>query len=110
MFAVVKRFGRSESRLQNFSNEADAIRFIHEKIREDRQFKVIATYGLYEGADLIQEFTQSDVPEDSGTSDQGGGGQKRGSGQSFAPTPFNTAPRLPGVPHSWVKDDEDKKK
>lgn len=114
MYVVTKRFGRAETRLSDFSKEQDAINFIYEKLREDIRFKVNATYGLYEGADILKEFKQSDVPDNhsgssgptgSDTSAQGGAGR----GTSFNPTPFNTAPRPAGLPHNWVKDEDDKK-
>lgn len=107
MFSVAKRFGRSESRLDNFNKQADAEKFIQEKLQEDIRFKVNATYALYEGADLLREYTQDDVvsaPADTSSSAQGAGSRS-----SFTPTPFNTAPRPGGVPHNWVKDDDGKK-
>jgi len=120
MFIVTKRFGRSETRLSDFSKEADAKKFIQKKLQEDVLFKLTAIYGLYEGADLIQEFTQKDIVQqashsgssdesdaDSGSSGGGSSGQGAGSRSSFAPTPFNTAPRPTGIPHSWVKDEPD---
>ncbi len=117
MFLVTKRFGRNESRLQSFKNEQDAEQFIIEKLREDKQFKVIATYCLYEGADLIREYTQSDIPvggtaSSSSSSDDhqtAGGGQGRGS--SFTPNPFSTSPKPAGMPQGWgsAKDDEKEK-
>lgn len=109
MFKVTKRFtSRSESFLQEFKQEVDAENFIKEKLREDRHYRVTAVYCLYEWDELIREYTQNDTPtEISSTSE---GSQQKGSGISFNPTPFNTAPRIPGMPHSWVKDEEDKKK
>lgn len=101
MFIVKKRAGRNEIHLKEFSKEPEAIQFIYEKIREDRHYKIIGIYCLYEGADLIREFSASDVPE---TSTEG---SRQKSGQSFSPTPFNVAPRPSSVPHGWVKDEED---
>jgi hypothetical protein len=110
MFVVTKRFGRSESRMSDFAKQSDAEKFIQEKLQEDIRFKVNATYGLYEGADLLREFSQRDAvatpaaasPVDAGSA------QAAGSRSSFTPTPFNTAPRPGGIPHSWVKDEDDK--
>jgi hypothetical protein len=112
MFVVTKRFGRSETRVGDFSKQADAEKFIQEKLREDIRFKINATYGLYEGADLMQEFKQSDVVEESDSSSGSSSSSSQGaaSGSSFAPTPFNSAPRPSGMPHSWVKEEDDKKK
>lgn len=109
MFLVTKRFGRNENRLQSFKNEPEAEAFIFEKLREDKQFKVIATYCLYEGADLIREYSQSDIPASSSAasaSDQSAGGHGRAS--SFNPNPFNTAPKPAGMPQGWgsARDDE----
>lgn len=104
MFVVTKRFGRNETRVGDFRVEQDAIAAIMEKLKEDRHFKLMATYCLYEGADLLKEYTQQDIPasrDDHSTADSAG--SQKGSGKTFAPTPFNTTPRL--GPQSWVKDD-----
>jgi hypothetical protein len=104
MFVVTKRYGRTETRVGDFTKEQDAVKFIMEKLQEDRNFKLIATYGLYEGVDLLKEYTQDNLlvsGEDSGTADTTSA-SKTGSGKSFAPTPFNTAPRL--GPQTWIKD------
>jgi hypothetical protein len=113
MFVVTKRFGRSETRVGDFSKQADALKFIQEKLREDILYKINATYGLYEGADLLQELKQSDVvttQTDSSTLLSGDSTGAPGSRSSFSPTPFNTAPRPTGMPPNWIKDEDDDKK
>lgn len=109
MFLVTKRFGRNENRLQSFKNEREAEVFIIEKLREDKQFKVIATYCLYEGADLIREYNQSDIPTNvtSSSVDQASNGQA-GRSSSSSPNPFSTTPKPAGMPQGWgsAKDDE----
>lgn len=114
MFVVTKRFGRSETRLGDFKKEIEAKQFIQKQLQDDIRFKLTATYGLYEGADLLQEFTQQDAIKQSADDSSSGSdssGQGAGSRSSFSPTPFNTAPRPGGVPHNWVKDEnEDKDK
>lgn len=105
MFVVTKRYGRNESRVGDFRAEQDAITVIMEKLKEDRHFKLMATYCLYEGADLLKEYTQDAIPvsaSDNSSAADAAGSQK-GSGKSFAPTPFNTTPRL--GPQTWIKDD-----
>ncbi len=104
MFIITKRFGRNETRVADFRTEQDAINVIMEKLKEDRHFKLMATYCLYEGADLLKEYTQQDIPasvDDQSSSDAAG--SQKGSGKSFAPTPFSTTPRL--GPQTWIKDD-----
>jgi len=110
MYSVTKRFGRTETRIKDFPKEADAMIFIKEKLLEDIRFKIMASYCLYEGADLLKEFTQQEVQsEETGDSSDGGGAsQQRGTGQSFSPTPFATAPRI--GPQSYVKDHKDDEK
>lgn len=109
MFYVTKKFGRSETRLKDFSNEKDAREFIFEKLKEDRQFKIVATYCLYEGMDVLQEFSVNDIPaETAGSTEESESGQKKGSSQSFRPTPFGTTPTV--GPKSFIRDDEDKDK
>lgn len=105
MFIVTKRYGRSETRVSDFSKEQDAVHAIMEKLQEDRHYKLMATYCLYEGADLLREYTQDDTPaivSDKSESDASSAA-KQGSGKTFAPTPFNTTPRL--GPQTWIKDD-----
>ncbi len=109
MFYVTKKFGRSENRLKDFAQEKEARDFIFEKLKEDRQFKVTATYCLYEGMDMLQEFSVVDIPEEqSGSEEESESGQKKGSTQSFRPTPFGTTPTV--GPKSYIRDDEDKDK
>lgn len=106
MFVVTKRFGRIETRVNEFKQYNEAERFILEKLREDIQFKLMATYCLYEGADILREFTQADAEADTesgASSDSSGSEGGKGTGKSFAPTPFSTSPRL--GPHTWIKDD-----
>lgn len=116
MFVVMKRFGRGpEARVKEFAKETDAVAFILEKLREDQQFKMNTVYGLYEGADLVRELTENDLPKTAsapGADSESGSASQKGSGQSFRPSPFNTAPRL--GPQTGLKDtsrdDENKDK
>lgn len=114
MYFVAKRFGRGpETRLQEFSKEPDAIVFIMEKLREDKHFNLNAIYCLYEGADLLREFSQTDLPTELPTAiaESDSSASQKGSEKSFRPTPFSTTPRL--GPQSWISDDkkdEDEKK
>ncbi len=109
MYSVTKRFGRTETRIKDFPKEADAMIFIKEKLLEDIRFKIMASYCLYEGADLLREFTQQEVETGETGDSSGSGSQQRGTGQSFAPTPFATTPRI--GPQSFVRDNkEDDKK
>jgi hypothetical protein len=98
--------------MDNFTKETDALKFIQDKLKEDILFKVNATYCLYEGADLMREFTQDDAAAAPASKDAPTGSSASGAGSrsSFTPTPFNNAPRPPGMPHSWIKDEDDKKK
>ena len=105
MYIVTKRLGRNETRLREFTLQDEAEFFIQEKLREDRQFKIVATYCLYEWSDLIKEYSEKDIEEESGASSGQGAGARSG----FSPTPFNTAPRPTGMPHNWVKHEDDKK-
>src|SRR6476620_5288771 len=106
MFVVTKRYGRSETRVGNFRTEQEAIADIMDKLTEDRTFKLAATYGLYEGADMLKEYTQDDIPVTTNEQDiSDSSGSKKGSSKSFAPTPFNTTPHL--GPRSYIKDDEE---
>jgi hypothetical protein len=116
MFFVTKCFipSRREIREKDFSRQEEAEKFIQEKLQEDIIYKVAATYGLYEGilyegADLIEEFTQKDVisagPVFSRTSDSS---QAAGTGETFNPSPFTTTAR-PDGPQNWKKEREEDK-
>jgi hypothetical protein len=111
MFVVTKKFGRSETRLRDFTKETEAKQFIQEQLHNDVRFKLTASYGLYEGADLLQEFTQKDIILQSSDDDSSGGssGQGTGNRSSFSPTPFSTSPRPTGMPQHWSKKEEDDK-
>jgi hypothetical protein len=107
MFIVAKKYGRTETRLKDFRKEEEAVSFIMEKLNEDIQFKIMATYCLYEGSDLLREYTQSDALTTSSAKEESESqAQGKGSGQSFRPTPFGTTPRI--GPQSFVKNDEGK--
>lgn len=108
-YIVKKKFNPrgTESLAGTFKQLNEAKQFIQKKLEEDFQFKVNAIYCLYEGMDLIEEFDQSKLVKSDEKAQSGG--QQKGSGQSFSPTPFNTAPRPGGMPHSWLKDGDDKK-
>ncbi|OAI50022.1 hypothetical protein AYO45_00130 [Gammaproteobacteria bacterium SCGC AG-212-F23] len=113
-FKVTKIYpGRNtETPMQDFAKEKDAIAFIQKSLAEDNHFSVTATYKLYEFSDHIRTFSQADLEQKEGSSSSSSGSSsgRPGTSQTFSPTPFNTAPRPTGMPHSWVKDDEDKKK
>lgn len=118
MFTVVKCFGRSEIREKDFTRLEDAKNFILTKLKEDMTFRINATYRIYEGADMVKEFTQQDAPkastsssDSSSDSSSGSGSASKGSRQVFSPTPLSTTPRPPGIPQNWkdVTDDDDKK-
>lgn len=113
MFVVTKRFGRAESRLSDFTKEKDAIDFIFAQLADDKRMVITATYGLYEGADLLREYSQENLPTTASEADAADAtSADKSSGKRFAPTPFSTTPRL--GPQTWVKDDgkndEDDKK
>jgi hypothetical protein len=109
LYKVVKRYARGgDIPAAEFSDINDAKLFIRHKLVEDRALKVDVRYQLREGFDVLQEFSQQDVQAEGGSSSAGS--PQRSSGQSFQPTPFNSAPRPTGIPHNWVKDDDKDKK
>lgn len=109
MFKVVRRLGRNETVLEQFNKQQDAEKFIFEKLREDTLYKLVSSYLLYEGMDILREYTEKDLPPEVPSSS----GSSQGSRQSFNPTPFNAAPRPASMPKSGFKeesDDDDTKK
>ncbi len=115
MYVVKKRFGRSETTVQEFLDEKNAEHFIVEKLREDERFKIKdAIYCLYEGADLHREFTQKDIPASTGSAAGApiSGGQGQGQGQVFNPSPLNMKLTPGGMQNNWKdvpKMDDDEK-
>lgn len=106
MYKVKQQYARGTATIvAEFNNTNDAKLFIYAKLAEDARLKVKTTYQLLEGMDLLEEFS-----EGQGTSDSSGSGSGAGSGQrsSFQPTPFNATPRPPGMPHTWIKDEDNK--
>ncbi len=110
LYKVAKQFARGpEVSVAQFNNMNEAKQFIFEKLAEDVRMKLKVTYRIYEGMDLVEEFTESQLPKsvtDSGSSSGSGAGSGQRSG--FQPTPFNNSPRPPGMPPNWVKDDVNK--
>lgn len=110
MYEVKKKFQRgTETSAGRFNTMSQAQQFIQQELEKDALMKIAASYGLYEGADLMKWYDQADLVAgdvDSG-SGSGGGGQK-GSSQTFNPSPFNATPAPKGTPRSWVNDVPDK--
>jgi hypothetical protein len=112
MYKVTKKFARgSESPVGSYKTMAEAKQVIQEKLAEDAAHKVMATYCLYEGFDLMEEFDQSKLQTSAASGDQEGSGSSssKSSSQSFRPTPFSMTPAPKGTPRSFIVD-EDKKK
>jgi len=107
LYKVIKQYARAVNTppIAEFNDTRDAELFIQAKLSDDARLKVKATYKLLEGMDVLKEFSELqnvNIEEDTTSSSS----QQR---SSFQPTPFNAAPRPPGMPHNWVKDEEDKK-
>ena len=96
--------------IASFRDSNEAKFYIEAALERDARLKSNTTYQLFEGMDLMEEFKQGDSEGTSSSSAGGGQGTQQKSG--FQPTPFNAAPRPPGLPPNWLKDEEedDKKK
>jgi len=111
LYKVVKKYTRGgDIPVAEFSDVNDAKMFIRNKLAEDLRLKVDVRYQLREGFDILQEFSQQDAQDGGSSSSSGSGPPQRSSGQSFQPTPFNSAPRPTGMPPNWMKDDDKDKK
>ncbi len=109
LYKVKKQYARGASTLvAEFDTMNDAKLFIAANLAEDARLKVKAMYQLLEGMDVIEEFTEAELPSTSSTESSGGASGGQGQRSSFQPTPFNATPRPPGMPHSWIKDDDTK--
>lgn len=115
IYKTTKQFARGpEIILESFRECSEAEHFIQMKLSEDIQYKINATYRLYEFDDVLKVFTHKDakIPGAQSTSASQVASGQAGKSQTFNPTPFNTKPQPGGMPHSWVKDvgdDEDAK-
>lgn len=108
LYKVKKQYARgADTLIAEFNDTNDAKLFINAKLMEDARLKVKTTYRLLEGMDVMEEFTEAPMTnETSGAgSGSGAGSQQR---SSFQPTPFNASPRPPGMPPNWLKDDDKK--
>lgn len=110
-YSVTKQFeGARESSPVKFPKREAAEAYIQEHLQKDISYKLKTTYRLYDIFDeVLQEYTAADIQAQSSSESSG---QGAGKSQSFSPTPFNMKPQPGGLPHSWVKgnEDEDKKK
>src|SRR6185295_731819 len=110
-FSVKQLFGRTETLLEEFSTQKEAENFIYNKLREDNNLKLTSKYGLYDDlGELVQEFTQKNIPSTPASSEDQARGQKSGPTSSFRPTPFNTAHQPTRKPHNTLKEEDNKKK
>jgi hypothetical protein len=108
LYRVTRQYTRgTDTPAAQFVDSNDARLFIQTKLAEDARLKVNVTYRIYEGSEMIEEFPPG---SQEGSAGSAGGGQQRGSTQSFQPTPFNAAPRPSGIPQNWVKDQDAGKK
>ena len=105
MYHVAQRFGSTETRIEQFNKESEAILFIMQKLQEAKLYKLNAVYCLYEGMDLVREYSQEDLVEN--PVEEESSSSQKGSEKSFRPTPFSTTPKL--GPQSWIRGDDDNK-
>jgi hypothetical protein len=116
MYKVTKKYGRGpETQVGSYKTIQEAKTVIQEKLGEDSNLGIKAIYCLYEGIDLIEEWDQSKlIKSEEEAEGSSTGGQQRGSGQSFSPSPFNTSPMPRGLPRGWNQggsgEDEDQSK
>lgn len=110
MYKVTKRFGSgAEIQVGLFNQEREAKTFIQQKLEDDHRLQMLnTTYSMYEGVDKIRDFAQND--RDISSAEEEASSQKKGSGQSFQPTPFQMGPRPAGIPRSGFKEDEEQDK
>jgi hypothetical protein len=111
-FKVTRQFpGKAEADLKTFHHHEEAIKFVADKLSEDLRYKVQSTYRIYDDLDiLLKEYSLADAQAMSSSNEAESSSGKPGSSQTFNPTPFNTKPQPGGMPHSWVKDEDDKDK
>lgn len=84
----------------------DAKLFIEAKRQADASLGgALPIYRVLDGVDIVYDSSKAPAPESRGGA-SGGGAQ---TGSRFSPTPFNTAPKPPGTPAKWNKDDDDEK-
>ena len=109
-YKVKKQYARgAETFCESFKQLADAKKFMNEKLSEDASMSIKVIYRLYDAVDeLIEEVDASNFDPASTSGDQGSQGAGKSAG--FRPTPLNTAPRPAGMPHSWIKGEDDDKK
>ncbi|MDR3490699.1 MAG: hypothetical protein P4M12_01490 [Gammaproteobacteria bacterium] len=107
-YKVTKRYQRgAEQSLARFQEQDDAKLFIQAKLEWDANYKVNASYQLYDFDDLIEEFSQDQSAAGEATSQ--GQGTQQTSKQVFSPSPLQMAPRPGSVPYSSFKDVKDTK-
>ncbi len=107
LFKVTKQYSRgSDIPVAEFNDINDAKSFIEAKIDYDVRVKVKVTYRLFEGMELLDEFSTDQASSGGSQSSSGAG---TGQTTRFQPTPFNATPRPQGLPPNWLKDDDNSK-
>lgn len=112
-FKVTKQYGRgSETAFDvRFNHFKDAKAFVEIKLLEDAAMNVRATYRVYEYDEMHTEFDPAKIDiallKSQHHAQESQGSQGKGSTASFRPTPLNTAPRPPGTPQKWSKEEDE---
>jgi|SRR5579885_31669 hypothetical protein len=103
-YVVSKKYTRgSDIEFAEFRELNDARLFITNKMQSDASLNVKVVYTIYDSDKIIEIFD----PDKVNFSSQEQGSQ--GKTASFRPTPLNTAPRPPGTPQKWIRDEDDEK-
>ncbi|VVC74938.1 hypothetical protein AQUSIP_02120 [Aquicella siphonis] len=89
-----------------FMDLNDAKLFIEKKLEVDARISVKVDYFISRSNEIIATFEADKILASRTQEDSGAG---KGSSASFRPTPFNTAPRPPGTPQKWIKEDDEEK-
>lgn len=101
-YRVNSYFGRGASHpCALFKDLSDAGLFIEQKLKVDARLKLDVTYRIYEFDDLVKEYPPIKDGMGALDAEQPTGTQGQGNGAAFRPTPFNMAPKPPGVPPKW---------
>lgn len=108
LYRVTKSYaGRPEQEVQRFKTIHSAKEFISDEIESAILMKIHLIFRIYEGVDLMETYDSTKPHPELKKAEAGSESGSKGSGASFRPTPFNTAPTPGGLPKRWLKDAED---
>ena len=107
-YRVTKKYTRGDEIFcAEFDDLIKAQGFVKESVEADVLLSVKVLYKIYDADKCLEEYDSTST----GSTQNQDQSSTKGNVAGLRPTPYNLAPRPSGMPHNWMKDnDEDEKK